>query len=170
VEGRLRDLPYVSTHMKCSNQSVERFWDPSSRYGGGVLKIYEHWCLEVSFRQHTPGSFIIFSRHHVERLSELPIPALVELGTVTGQIEEALYSDAELQPDRFNYLQLGNTLHHLHIHGIPRYAAPRYVGGRNWVDSTFGDLPRWTNEESPQELVEFLRDRLSLSLGALRSA
>ena len=135
----------------------ERPWDSERRYQGATLKFYEHWCLEVSFLQHTPGSFIIFSMHAVERLSQLSQSALGELGVVTGEIEMALTTCPLFRPDRFNYLQMGNALHHLHIHGIPRYTQLREYGGREWLDETYGHPPRWSSADVPYELVSMLR-------------
>ena len=137
--------------------TVQRPWDPQRKYEGAVLKVYEHWCLEVSFLQHTPGSFVIFSRHSVERFSQLSAAALAELGKVTGEMEEALAHVLHLQPDRFNYLQMGNALHHLHVHGIPRYAGPRTYGAREWTDETYGHPPRWSSAEVSYDLVVALR-------------
>lgn len=144
--------------------SAERPWDPQAKYEGALLKVYEHWCLEVSFLQHTPGSFIIFSRNSVERLSQLPANALAELGIVTAEIEDALTRSPAFRPDRFNYLQMGNALHHLHVHGIPRYASAREYGGRTWTDETYGHPPRWSEVEITRDLVARLKKDIGQGL------
>ena len=136
---------------------AERPWDPLRKYEGALLKVYDHWCIEISFRQHTPGSFTIFSRHSVERYSQLSPAALSEFAVVTGEIETALTSCSAFRPDRFNYLQMGNALHHLHVHGIPRYAVPRIYADREWRDETYGDPPVWSTSEVSYELVSTLR-------------
>lgn len=145
-------------------RTTERPWDPQGRYEGALLKVYDHWCLEVSFRQHLPGSFIIFSRHAVERYSQLDASALVELGKVTGEIEQALTNDPTLKPDRFNYLQMGNGLHHLHIHGIPRYQTPREFAGQIWTDEKYGHPPFWSSLDVPLRMVMELRAQIGEQL------
>jgi diadenosine tetraphosphate (Ap4A) HIT family hydrolase len=47
------------------------------------------------------------------------------------------------QPDRFNYGQMGNSYHQLHVHAVPRYASLR-----SWREIQFTDL-RWGNNWSP---------------------
>lgn len=44
-------------------------------------------------------------------------------------------------PDRFNYVQLGNVWPQHHVHGIPRYAAPREWAGQSISDRNWGGLP-----------------------------
>lgn len=48
---------------------------------------------------------------------------------------------ALFQPDRFNYKQLGNQWHQVHVHAIPRYADARNWQGAEFVDQRFGDDP-----------------------------
>jgi len=106
-------------------QLPERPWDPDNRYTEGFIKAFNCWCLEISYRQHTLGCYIVFARRQVERISELSSEELTELAFVNSEIETALTSNPIFRPDQFNYLQLGNQLHHLHLHGIPRYVSPR---------------------------------------------
>ena len=96
----------------------------------------------------------------MERISELSSEELTELAFVNSEIETALTSNPIFRPDQFNYLQLGNQLHHLHLHGIPRYASPREAFGRNWVDETFGAPPVWSADEVGSELVSLIRQEV----------
>ena len=41
-------------------------------------------------------------------------------------------------PDRLNHANLQNEWHHLHLHVIPRYAAPRIFDGITFVDEKWG--------------------------------
>lgn len=152
------------------SKEISRPWDPEMKFMGAVIKVYPHWCLEVSFSQHTLGCFIIFSRHNVERYSQLPSEALVELGQVTREIETVLSSDPRFRPDRFNYLQMGNAVHHLHVHGVPRYLATREFHGIHWVDPTPGDPPTWTKNHSKFELITTLRERFSRAISELSNS
>ncbi len=138
----------------------DRFWDPQGVYQAGFLREYDNWVLEVSFRQHTLGSFIIFAKEHVERISELSDVAFLEFKNVLAQIESALTILPEFAPDRFNYLQMGNALHALHIHGIPRYASPRNFLNKTWHDTTWGHPPVWTTIEASNDLVIAIKQRL----------
>ena len=54
------------------NFIMDRFWDKNNNYAGGTLKEYAFWVLEVSYKQHTFGNFIVFcKRQGVEKISEL---------------------------------------------------------------------------------------------------
>lgn len=132
---------------------MNRFWDKENKYKEGFVKEYNHWVLEVSFRQHTLGCFIIFCKRQVEKISELNKDELTELGLVMRRLEEALLKNPKFSPDRFNYLQLGNALHNLHFHGIPRYKSNRDFAGKIWKDKAFGHPPIWSSEEVSGGLV-----------------
>jgi len=141
-----------------------RPWDPENNYPGGVLKEYDRWVLEVSYRQHTLGCYIIFAKANVERISELAVPDIFEMRQVMRDIETALTKAPSFCPDRFNYWQMGNALHRLHWHGIPRYQTPRRFAGNDWVDTTWGSVPLWSKQNVGPALVEqiagVLRPRL----------
>jgi diadenosine tetraphosphate (Ap4A) HIT family hydrolase len=130
-----------------------RIWDKEGRYKDGSVKEYQHWILEVSFRQHTFGCFIIFAKRSVGTISALDDAEIIELKTVMQELETTLAGIAILKPDRMNYLQMGNGLHHLHFHAIPRYATVRTFMGKEWHDETFGHPPVWSNTEVEKDLV-----------------
>jgi diadenosine tetraphosphate (Ap4A) HIT family hydrolase len=136
-----------------------RFYDKENRYGDAFLKEYKHWIWEVSYRQHTLGSFIIFSKNSkIEKISELNEEEIIELKEVMKEIESILSKIDIFKPDRFNYWQMGNKLHHLHIHGFPRYAKPRIFDGREWIDKTWGKPPIWKTEDVDKDLVIKVRN------------
>lgn len=138
-----------------------RHWDPEKRYEGAVIKVYAHWCLEVSWQQHTLGTYIIFCRREGVRLeTELMPVELSSLQTVKREIQESLQTHRAFHPDHFNHLQLGNLLPQLHIHGVPRYFKPRQYLGRTWEDPTPTHLPTWSSEPLPRDLIERLRDEM----------
>jgi len=143
---------------------VNRFWDKNNKYAPAFLKEYNHWVLEVSFRQHTLGCYIIFAKRPVERISELENQEIDELKDVMGEIEAALSKIETFKPDRFNYWQMGNGLHHLHFHGIPRYEAPRYFDEKEWIDKTWGSVPIWSKEDAGTDLVVKIREAVKLHL------
>ena len=135
-----------------------RHWDPQGKYKKGFLREYDHWILEVSFRQHTLGCFIIFAKRKVEKISELRGSELIELRKVMKDIEDALIK--LFNPGRFNYLQMGNSLHHLHFHGIPRYERSKKFAGKVWLDKTWGHNPVWTRTEVDNEFVIVLKKKI----------
>lgn len=137
---------------------VNRSWDKDNKYTEGFLKEYTHWVIEVSYRQHTLGCFIIFAKRTVERISELTTEEIDELKNVMKEAEEAISS--AFQPDRFNYLQMGNALHHLHFHGIPRYQTPRTFKNKEWIDTTWGHPPIWSKIDEAHELIKTIQTTL----------
>lgn len=137
---------------------IERHWDPKGRYLGAVLRATADWCLEVSFRQHTLGSYILFCRRiGVRLMSELTEIELITLRNEMRIIEEALRKNPAFEPDRFNYLQTGDNVPHLHFHGIPRYERSREFEGKEWIDAAWGHAPTWTREEISWKLRESLK-------------
>jgi diadenosine tetraphosphate (Ap4A) HIT family hydrolase len=137
-----------------------RHWDPENKYNKGFLKEYQHWVLEVSYRQHTLGCYIIFAKRTVEKISELNNGELQELKIVMVEIESVLSAIPECKPNRFNYMQMGNALHHLHFHGIPRYASERTLLQRKWIDTTYGAPPKWSLKDEEDTIIGHLRDIL----------
>lgn len=137
---------------------ISRIWDQNNNYTEGYLKSYKYWTVEISYRQHTLGCFIIFLNRFAERISDVTKEEIEELPMVMKEIENALTSISELQPQRFNYLQLGNAVNHLHIHGIPRYDKPREFLGREWIDPTYGKPPTWTYNNEEHEAVAKIKE------------
>lgn len=134
--------------------NVDRFWDPENQYPNAVLAVYPHWVVEVSYRQHTLGSFIVFARREVTHLSQLHDQEMLELRDVLVRTETTLRSSQVFHPDWINYWQMGNGLHHLHLHGIPRYREPRSFAGRMWVDTTWGHPPVWSTIQIETSIIE----------------
>ena len=143
---------------------VNRVWDKENKYKEGFLKEYKYWVLEVSHSQNTLGCYIIFAKREIERISQLTTEEINELKDVMKNVEEVLMKTTELNPDRFNYLQLGNILHHLHFHGIPRYKSVRKFAGKDWVDTTWGNPPVWSQTKVGDDLVIKLRKLIKKNL------
>jgi len=140
---------------------VIRFWDKENKYRGAVLWEHKYWVLETSYKQHTFGCYIIFcKREGVEKISELSVDELTELKQVFKEIENALLKNNTFCPDRFNYWQMGNGLHQLHFHGIPRYSSERKFAGKIWKDNSFGTVPIWAKQEESADMVKKLRNEI----------
>ncbi len=141
---------------------INRVWDPTNKYEEGFVKEYRHWSLEVSFRQHTLRCFIIFSKRKIERISDLKNEEIIELKSIMRAIEATLFK--MFKPDRFNYLQMGNELHHLHFHVIPRYKSSRKFLNKEWKDKAFGHPPIWRKEEVGIMLVKKIKELFTQAL------
>ena len=66
------------------------------------------------------GWTILLLKDHCEHLAELPIERQLRLFNDVAHVAAALR--AEFEPVRINYECLGNLMHHIHWHVIPRYA------------------------------------------------
>jgi len=139
---------------------VERIWDKENKYTEGFLKEYQYWVLEVSYRQHTLGSYIIFAKRSIEKISELEIEELADLKKTMAEIEAALLKIETFKPDRFNYWQMGNYIHQLHFHGIPRYSSPRIFNKKEWIDKTYGARPIWAEKEVNHSVVKKINEEI----------
>ena len=137
---------------------MERFWDKNNNYAAGIIHESTFWTLEVSYRQHTIGSVIIFCKRPVEKITDLTSDELLDLQNIMKKYQDAL--DKIWQPDRYNYLQLGNALHNLHFHVIPRYKNDRTYANLNWHDPTFGTVPTWSKKEFDEELIIKIREEI----------
>lgn len=143
---------------------VDRLWDKNNKYSEGFLKEYKHWVLELSYRQHTLGCYIIFAKRSIEKISQLTTQEIDELKDVMGEVESTFSKIDAFKPDRFNYWQMGNSLHHLHFHGMPRYELPRNFDEKEWVDNTFGSVPVWSENNIDDNLVIKIRDIIKTHL------
>lgn len=132
-----------------------RIWDPNNQFPEGHIKRFKYWSFEVSYRQHTLGSFLILLNRKAQKISDLTSTELISLGKVMKFAEKILTKT--FKPDHFNYLQLGNSTHHLHFHGIPRYQTKRFFNKKNWIDKNFNLPPVWSYKNVPHALVKKIK-------------
>ena len=137
---------------------MNRVWDKEGKYTQGILKEYCHWILELSYRQHTLGSFILFAKRDIENIHEMTVEESEELKLAMKEMEAVL--SRVYKADKFNYWQMGNGLLKLHFHGIPRYKEERDYAGRVWKDESWGSIPKWSYTEVDSSLIERMRDEL----------
>ena len=91
---------------------------------------------------------------HVKELFQLDDQELVAYMKDVKKVAEAV--DKAFQPNKINYGAYGDTLHHLHMHLVPKYE-----GKENW-GSTFEMNPGKTylTEEEYQETIEKIKKNL----------
>ena len=113
-----------------ANQTAVRFGYPAT-----LVREYGHWLVLLREPQPTLGSLILCAKSEATEFSALTMEAHVEMGTVVGEIEQALKS--AFAYDKINYLMLMMVDPNVHFHVIPRYSEPRTACG-----ITVGD-PGW---------------------------
>ncbi len=139
---------------------MDRYWDKNGHYSHGVLKEYKHWILELSYRQHTLGSYILFAKREIENFHEMTAEESEELKYAMKEMETTLGRAGGFRPDKFNYWQMGNGLSRLHFHGIPRYKDDREYAGIVWKDESWGSVPNWNYLGVDSSLIERMRAEL----------
>ena len=107
------------------------------------------------FKEQTyKGRCNVVYKDHVKELFQLDDQELVAYMKDVKKVAEAV--DKAFQPNKINYGAYGDTLHHLHMHLVPKYE-----GKENW-GSTFEMNPGKTylTEEEYQETIEKIKENL----------
>jgi diadenosine tetraphosphate (Ap4A) HIT family hydrolase len=86
---------------------------------GGVIHESEHWSVDHAFPRWIRGWLIVKPKRHVEHLAELSPAEAAELGPLIRETAAAVAK--VLAPERVYVLSLGEEVHHVHLHVIPRY-------------------------------------------------
>ncbi|MFP5109881.1 HIT family protein [Neobacillus sp. C211] len=115
--------------------------------------------LEVStvflFKEQTyTGRCNVVYKDHVKELFQLSHDELAAFMNDVKKVAAAV--DQAFQPNKINYGAYGDTLHHLHMHIVPKYE-----GKENW-GSTFEMNPGKTylTEEEYQKMIETIKGAL----------
>lgn len=100
------------------------------------------------------GRCNVVYKDHVKELFHLDEQELASYMNDVKKVAEAV--DKAFEPNKINYGAYGDTLHHLHMHIVPKYE-----GKENW-GSTFEMNPGQTHltEEEYQEVIEKLKKYL----------
>ncbi|HMN41457.1 MAG TPA: HIT family protein [Phycisphaerales bacterium] len=104
---------------------------------------YEGWC-------------VLLLKEHVEHLHLLSAARRAALNEDMGRVAEAIVR--AFSPRRINYECLGNQMHHVHWHVIPRYEAPIDPEPKMaiWVRPA-GELESGVDPKRRVELISRLR-------------
>ena len=84
-----------------------------------ITELSESYVV-LADEQGYPGWCVLLLKDHDEHLAGLPLQRQANLWRDVSIVAAAM--TRELQPIRINYECLGNLLHHIHWHVIPRYA------------------------------------------------
>jgi diadenosine tetraphosphate (Ap4A) HIT family hydrolase len=123
-----------------------------------VLDETAFWQVWLNVNQNLLGKLVIVLKRHEEQVARLSAAEWVELHTQVQRTTERLRS--AFAPDHFNYAFLQNQDRHVHLHVIPRYAAPREVSGVVFDDPDYPDhyaVPGRERRVSAAALAELLK-------------
>ena len=107
------------------------------------------------FKEQTyKGRCNVVYKDHVKELFQLDEQELTAFMKDVKKVAAAI--DKAFQPNKINYGAYGDTLHHLHMHIVPKYE-----GKENW-GSTFEMNPGKTylTDEEYQETIEKIKEHL----------
>jgi len=102
-----------------------------------VLDETGFWQVWLNYNQNLLGKLVIVLKRHEEQVAKLSAAEWLELHAHVQRTTEQLRS--AFAPDHFNYAFLQNQDRHVHLHVIPRYAAPREVSGIVFDDPDYPD-------------------------------
>jgi diadenosine tetraphosphate (Ap4A) HIT family hydrolase len=104
------------------------------------------WRTALNRNQNLLGKLIVVLRRHEEQVAALSSEEWGELQDHVVWATERLR--AAFSPDHFNYAFLQNQDRHVHLHVIPRYAAPRQLAGLGFSDADYPDHYRVPGPEN----------------------
>jgi diadenosine tetraphosphate (Ap4A) HIT family hydrolase len=131
---------------------------------GPVLADGMLWRLVLNRNQNLVGKCMLVTHRHVEDVDQLTAAEWDDLRRQLRRATAALRQAT--RPDHFNYAFLQNQDRHVHLHVIPRYAAPRQIAGLHIDDPDYPDhyaVPapdRRLTHEQREHLTALLRASL----------
>lgn len=122
------------------------------------------WQIFLNENQSLPGRSILWcKRKNALHLTDATPAEQKELWILLKALKIAL--ERVFAPDWFNFEALGNKVNHLHVHVVPRYRSPRWIGGVKFVDVHYGKPSHTTHKRVIALKVQRLsRKRLKAEL------
>lgn len=154
--------PGAATLVPMTNETTCTLCDPAL---GPILAEWDAWRLVLNRNQDLLGKCFLVLRRHETAVTGLTAAEWAALQPAIRQTVVGL--QALFAPDHVNYAFLQNQDPHVHLHLLPRYAAPRQFAEETWVDAAFGDhyavggAPRLLSPVSMQVLADTVRDAVS---------
>jgi diadenosine tetraphosphate (Ap4A) HIT family hydrolase len=139
-----------------TNATELKFGDPDTRVAQS-----EYWTVLLRPRQPTLGALVLICREKVTAFSAVSPAAFADLQQVVQRVEGCLRQVVAYE--RINYLMLMMVDPDVHFHVIPRYAAPRELGGQFFPDAAWPGPPALEPAVVPEAatraaLLQSLRD------------
>jgi diadenosine tetraphosphate (Ap4A) HIT family hydrolase len=122
-----------------------------------IIELSESY-VTLADEQAYPGYCILHFKEHVEQLGELSFDRQARLWDDVARVADALTK--EVAPLRLNYACLGNLLHHVHWHVIPRNTDDPEVQHPIWVRPLSERRVALPGEQK-RDLIARLRQRLA---------
>lgn len=120
------------------------------------------WKLALNWNQNLLGKCFLALGRHLESVADLTQDEWADLHAQLKLTTGVLM--AAFGPDHFNYVFLQNQDRHVHLHIVPRYAAPR-----TFSDMTFGDPDYPAHYAVPAPVRRLSREQLAALAGSLRA-
>jgi histidine triad (HIT) family protein len=108
---------------------------------GGVIYQDTHWIADHGVDCLVRGYVVLKSRRHVHEIADLSTDEAATLGIALGTMLRAMRT--ALAAERIYVCSFAETVHHLHLHLLPRYADMPALGpdlvadlfGKRWACS-----------------------------------
>jgi diadenosine tetraphosphate (Ap4A) HIT family hydrolase len=120
------------------------------------------WTLALNRNQNLLGKSMLVLNRHVESVAGLTPEEWGDLHRRTVRATGAL--DTLFAPDLYNLAFLMNQDAHVHLHVVPRYAAPREWGGETYDDPHYGGLFGTEQRPAPEPTLRLLAEELRRAL------
>lgn len=122
-----------------------------------VIELSESF-VTLADEQTYRGYCILYAKTHEEHMAALSFERQAHLWDDVARVADALTK--EVTPLRLNYACLGNLLHHIHWHVIPRYAEDPEAQHPIWV-RPLSERRQALAGDDRKDLIARLRARLS---------
>jgi diadenosine tetraphosphate (Ap4A) HIT family hydrolase/uncharacterized glyoxalase superfamily protein PhnB len=128
---------------------------------GGIRILNGRWCNAYLARWAVrPGyGYAIWKGSHVAEPTELSPEEAAGFWTEVGRVAAAM--ERRYRPVKMNWLSLGNTVPHLHVHLVPRYEDDDHAGGPIEADAFDRAHEHPVDEDTLRSEAEAVRALLS---------
>ena len=113
-----------------------------------LIKEYKYWNFLIRNRNSTLGNCVVVLKRHATALGDVTQEEMAEFSVVTREAEHALKKAWNY--DKINWMLLMMQDNHVHFHVLPRYAAKRAFGGKEWIDDAWPAMAKIFTEQKPQ--------------------
>ncbi len=118
---------------------------------GGTIYEDSHWLAEHGVDRLVRGYVVLKPKRHVHELADLRPEEALALGVAAQRLHLAMRS--ALGTDRIYLCSFAETVHHLHLHLLPRYAGMPALGPR-LIPDLFAERWACTTREAEEAAAE----------------